>query len=217
MPRMWGAMTYPHIRSLRKLHLDGDDRLDAFQLAAMTALESLHASTPAVYAAVTDALPALTRLTRLELMASRDHNLRSGRFAVGAACTAQLAVLLRQLSALPSLRHLSVGGPACKGAQTLDGETVLPPALEVLHLNSYVELEANNELLAFLSFKQPSRLSAMRIADLSLGADHNTVSDFRAAMTQTVPAYVSVTVHRFFERSYDPRRMAIRSALGLAH
>jgi len=69
IPSMWGAASYQHIRLLRKLHLDSDDRLDALQLAAMTALQSLHASTPAVYKAVTEALPALTRLTRLELMA----------------------------------------------------------------------------------------------------------------------------------------------------
>ncbi len=198
MPGTWEATPLACIRSLRKLHLDGDGYLSASQLALMIALQSLHACTPGVYAAVTGALPALTRLTRLELVASRDRHFDSGLDPDLAAPTAQLAVLLQDLSPLPSLWHLSMGGPAFKGAQTLDGETALPPKLEVLHLDYPIQIKANNELLAF--FDQPGRLSAVRIAGMSLGTDHGSVKEFRSALMLCAPAYVSVTVHRFSER-----------------
>ena len=216
MRGVWEATPEPHIRSLRKLHLDGDSHLTASQLAAMTALQSLNAATPAVCTGVTEAVPALTRLTCLKLVADRDRHFLSGRALGAAARTAQLALLLRQLSTLPSLQHLSVAGWPFHnaGAQTLDGNTVLPPTLEVLHLAYSVEIEANNELLAFLSLKKPSSLSTVRITQLSLGADHRSVSDFDSAMMQRVPPYVKVIVHKLFERAYDPRRLAIRAAPG---
>ena len=198
LPGVWEATPLACIRSLRKLHLDGDGYLSASQLALMTALQSLHAGTPAVYAAVTGALPALRRLTRLELVASRDRHFDSGLDPDLAAPTAQLAVLLRDLSPLPSLWHLSVGGPAFKAAQTLNGDTALPPKLEVLHLDYGIQIKANHALLAF--FDQPGRLSAVRIAEMSLGTDHGSVSEFKTAMMLRAPAYVSVTVHRFPER-----------------
>ena len=198
VPGTWEATPVACIRSLRKLHLNGDGYLSASQLEMMTALQSLHASTPAVYAAVTGALPALTRLTRLELVADRDRHFESGLDPDAAPSTAQLAALLEDLSVLPSLWHLTVGGPAFESVQTLDGETALPPKLDVLHLDDPIKIKANNELLAF--FDQPGRLSAVRIAVMSLGSDHKSKSDLKMAMMLRVPAYVIVTVHRFEER-----------------
>ena len=200
MPCVWEATPEAHTRSLRKLHLDSDSYLTASQLAAMTALQSLHASTQAVYAAVTEALPALVLLTRLELPASRDRRFQSGRFSGDAAGTAQLAVMLRQLSALPSLQHLTVGGPACKGAQMLDGAAVLPRTLEVLYLDYPNEIVANNGFLAFLH--QPGRLSAVRIGQLALGPEYKSSSDFPMAMMLRMPAHVRVTVCTFVGRHY---------------
>lgn len=197
IPCMWEDTPRSHTGSLRELHLCGDDHLGVSRLAIMTALQRLHAITPDVRAAVTGALPALTRLTGLDLTAGMDSYPGPAVFTGSAACTNRLALLLRQLSALPSLQHLSVGGRAFTGDQLFDGQVVFP-MLEVLHLKYYIVIEANNNLLAFLD--QPSRLSAVYIREVRAGLDHETVSDFRSAMRMRIPAYVSVTVCCWYER-----------------
>ena len=125
----------PHIRSLRTLNLYGTDHLSVPR-HALTALQSLCASTADVFATIAEAAPGLTRLTRLDFSANPDFRSSALAKLTDAAHQAKLLLVLRQLSALVSLRHLSLSGAGSREPQALDG-TVAFPLLEDLNLRLY--------------------------------------------------------------------------------
>jgi len=173
IPFAWEATPDAHARSLRKLELsqqgvqdDGSrDNLDATKLATMTALEILRADTPDARQALAAAAPALSRLIRLSMSVGdgEDGRYLTSRAAGGATRQRRLVLplLMQQLSALPSLRHLEVTDDDLSGVQTLDREAVIP-TLEVLHLD--LDLQADDQFLAF--YEEPGRLDSVHVSGM---------------------------------------------------
>ena len=187
------AALIPDIPSLRTLQLRcRKEYLDVPRLAAMTALRSLCVTTSDGFAAIGQAVPALARLTRLAFTANADL-MYSARVALSSSShRLQLSRVLRQLSALVSLRHLSLAGVESEEAQALDGTAVFP-VLEVLHLQDSVE--ANDGLLEFLT--SACRLAAVSVNSLECPGTRSAVLAYRLAMAQRIGTHVRVSVHRW--------------------
>ncbi len=200
---MWGipffkeATLVPHVPSLCTLHVYcRKERLDLAKLAAMTALQSLCASTGDAFAAIEAAVPALLQLTYLtRLSFSSDFMLASAARSSSAdsGCAMQdteLSRVLRQLSALVWLQDLYLAGLDSKVAQALDG-TIVFPALEVLHLRDSVA--ATDGLLEFLACSRS--LAAVWLGTLECPGTKSALLAFRLAVARGIGTHVRVTVH----------------------
>ena len=199
IPYFTEAALVPHIPSLHtlQLHCRRKECLSVPKIAAMTALRSLSVRTSDEFAAIGDAIPALVRLTRLSFASdvwlySTDSSASTGSVPQ----SAELSLVLRKLSALPSLRDLSLSGTGWRHTQALECKAVFP-ALEVLHLE-YCTVDDNNGFLGFLGRQR--RLASVGISDMVFVGTRPDMSAFRAVMALRISAYLSVSVHKWICR-----------------
>jgi len=200
VPRLWEVTPEAATRSLHHLQLRGGDRLDAARLASMTALQSLRAHTPDVPAAMAEAVPAVMRLTRLAFTADGELP-RPYRDGLGnPSHTRVMCRLMQQLAALPSLRHLELGGRALKQVQQFEGSIshgvnrcqVSLPMVEVLILDVIVRVD--DRFIAFL-YKQ-SRLASIHASHLFFGGLRGD-KFYKEMYHKQFPSYVDVTTDRW--------------------
>ncbi len=196
VPIFQGPALVPRVPLLRTLQLSGKERLDVPALAAMTALQSLRATTPDTFAAVGDAVPALTHLTRLIFCSDVRLGATASSASGSAAQSEQLSIVLRQLSALASLRILVLCGMNSMEAQALGGQAAFP-SLESLRLQ-YCRVLANEGLLEFLG--RQSRLAAVGFTDMRFVGTKSALSAFKASLAWRFSAYVHVSVDRWHRR-----------------
>ena len=196
VPRLWEVTPEAATRSLRHLQLRGGDRLDAARLATMTALRSLRAHTPDVPTAMAEAVPAVMGLTRLAFTADGElsgpaHDIYGRTLQAHVMCR-----LMQHLAALPSLRHLELGGRALEAVQEFEGgigrgvnscELVLP-MVEVLVLNVIVRVDGG--FIAFLH--KQSRLASIHASQLFFGGPRDDKFNKQLYHKQ-FPSYVNVT------------------------
>ena len=199
IPYFTEAALVPHIPSLHTLQLycRRKECLSVPKIAAMTALRSLDVRTSDQFAAIGDALPALVRLTHLSFESDVWLYSTDSSPPGSAAQSADLSLVLQKLSALPSLCYLSLSGTDCRHTQALGCEAVFP-ALEVLHLDCCT-VDSNHGVFEFFGLQ--SRLANVRISDMVFVGTRPDMSAFRAAMARRIPAYLSVSVHKWICRA----------------
>ncbi len=199
---VWGipyfreAALIPHIPSLRTLQLHCQkESLDITRLAAMAALRSLCVTTSGGFAAIGEAVPALTRLTRLSFKPEWTMHFTDSSSSDSAAqrARAELSLVLQKLSVLASLRCLSLSGMAQGYTLALDC-TAAFSSLEELYLE-YCTVDANDGLLRFLG--RQSRLANVQVDDMVFVGNKPAMSAYRASMARCIPAYLSVSVDRW--------------------
>ncbi len=199
--RVLGAVAYfkdaaliPDIPSLRTLQLHcRKASLDVRRLTIMTALRSLCATTSDGIAAIGQAVPALTRLTCLALTANAGLSYSARVALSGPSHRSELSRVLRQLSALVSLRNLDLAGLLFREAQAFNGITVFP-VLEVLQLQGPI-VEANDGFLEFLVSTRS--LAAVWLDALKCPGAKSALSAFRLAMARRIGTHVRVSVERW--------------------
>ena len=130
------------------------------------------------------------RLTRLEFRADPDFRSLSLAMMRGVAHQKELLLVLRQVSALVSLRYLSLSGVGSKEAQALDS-TVTFSLLEELHLLECT-VEASDGLINFLD--RSRSLAAVGVHEVLCVGTRSALVAFKEALEERIGSCTSVNV-----------------------